>query len=363
MEPERPAIPPSPKPVGVIGQRMQEHYEASSPPVALRSASSRDVQEASQPGLLQPKHPKRRKGWLWKQNSTLVSMAIPGLLTLFIFAYLPMFGIIIAFKDYRASQGILGSAWVGFQNFFYLFQTDDARRIVFNTLFMNALFIVTVLVASLGIALLLQEARQSNTWLARFYQSTLFFPYLFSYVIINYFVFALLNTSNGLVNHLLMGLGMPAINWYASPQYWPVILTLVNLWKNAGFWSIVYLAGIIAINPEYYEAASLDGATIWQKIWHITLPLLKPLIIINVLLSIGRIFYADFGLFYQVPRNVPQLFPTTDVIDTYVYRTLTALGDVGMSSAAGAFQAIVGFVLVLGSNWLVRRTDPERALF
>jgi len=274
-----------------------------------------------------------------------------------------MFGIIIAFKDYRASQGILGSAWVGFQNFFYLFQTDDARRIVFNTLFMNALFIVTVLVASLGIALLLHEARQSNTWLARFYQSTLFFPYLFSYVIINYFVFALLNTSNGLVNHLLMGLGMPAINWYASPQYWPVILTLVNLWKNAGFWSIVYLAGIIAINPEYYEAASLDGATTWQKIWYITLPLLKPLIIINVLLSIGRIFYADFGLFYQVPRNVPQLFPTTDVIDTYVYRTLTALGDVGMASAAGAFQAIVGFVLVLGSNWLVRRTDPERALF
>jgi putative aldouronate transport system permease protein len=162
---------------------------------------------------------------------------------------------------------------------------------------------------------------------------------------------------------LLMDLGMPAINWYASPQYWPVILTLVNLWKNAGFWSIVYLAGIIAINPEYYEAASLDGATIWQKIWHITLPMLKPLIIINVLLAIGRIFYADFGLFYQVTRNSPQLYPTTDVIDTYVYRTLTALGDVGMASAAGAFQAIVGFVLVLGSNWLVRRTDPERALF
>ena len=364
MEPERPAIPPSPKPVGVIEQRMPEHYQTSSPQVALRSASSRDIQEASQPGLLQPKHPKqRRKGWLWKQNSTLLIMTIPGLLTLFIFAYLPMFGIIIAFKDYRASQGILGSAWVGFQNFFYLFQTDDARRIVFNTLFMNALFIVTVLVASLGIALLLHEARQSNKWLARFYQSTLFFPYLFSYVIINYFVFALLNTSNGLVNHLLMGLGMHTINWYASPQYWPVILTLVNLWKNAGFWSIVYLAGIIAINPEYYEAASLDGATTWQKIWHITLPMLKPLIIINVLLSIGKIFYADFGLFYQVPRNVPQLFPTTDVIDTYVYRTLTALGDVGMSSAAGAFQAIVGFVLVLGSNWLVRRTDPERALF
>ena len=203
---ERPAFPPSPKPVGVIEQRMQEHDEAPSPAVALRSASSGDLQEASQPGL-QQKHPQRRRGSLWKQNSTLLIMTIPGLLVLFVFAYLPMFGIIIAFKDYRASQGILGSAWVGFQNFFYLFQTDDARRIVFNTLFMNALFIVTVLVASLGIALLLHEVRHSNTWLAGFYQSTLFFPYLFSYVIINYFVFALLNTSNGLVNHLLMGLG------------------------------------------------------------------------------------------------------------------------------------------------------------
>src|ERR1700730_16137173 len=161
MEPERPAIPPSPKPIVVIEQRLQEHRKASSPPVALPSASSQAVQEASQSGL-QQKHPKRRRSSLWKQNSTLLIMAIPGLLLLFVFAYLPMFGIIIAFKDFRASQGILGSAWVSFQNFFYLFQTDDARRIVFNTFFMNALFIVTVLVASLGLALLLQEARQSS---------------------------------------------------------------------------------------------------------------------------------------------------------------------------------------------------------
>src|SRR5260370_8183447 len=177
-------------------------------------------------------------------------MAIPGLLTLFIFAYLPMFGIIIAFKDYRASQGILGSAWVGFQNFFYLFQTDDARRIVFNTLFMNTFFIVTVLVASLGLSLLLHEAGQSNKWLSRFYQSTLFFPYLFSYIIIKYFVFALLNTSNGLVNHTLMGLGGHALNWYESPQDWPVILTLVTVWQNGGFWRIVYLARMIPAAPR-----------------------------------------------------------------------------------------------------------------
>jgi putative aldouronate transport system permease protein len=153
------------------------------------------------------------------------------------------------------------------------------------------------------------------------------------------------------------------VSWYQSPQYWPVILTLVTVWKNGGFWSIVYLAGMIAINPEYYEAASLDGARGWQKIWYITLPLLKPLIIINVLLSIGRIFYADFGLFYQVTRNAPELYPTTDVIDTYVYRTLTTIGDVGMASAAGTFQAVVGFFLVLVSNWFVRRTEPQSAIF
>ncbi|TME23835.1 MAG: sugar ABC transporter permease [Chloroflexi bacterium] len=290
-------------------------------------------------------------------------MMLPGLLVLFVFAYLPMFGIIIAFKDYRAYQGVLGSQWVGLKNFQYLFGTDDARRIVVNTLAMNALFIVSVLVVALAIALLLKEVQGSSRWLSKFYQSTLFFPYLFSYVIINYFVFALLNTSNGFVNHTLEAVGVHPVNWYQSAQSWPVILTLVTVWKNAGFWSIVYLAGIIAINPEYYEAATIDGASRWRQMWRITLPLLKPLIVINLLLSIGRIFYADFGLFYQVTRNAPELYPTTDVIDTYVYRTLTTIGDVGMASAAGTFQAVVGFFLVLLSNWLVRRTEPQSAIF
>jgi putative aldouronate transport system permease protein len=290
-------------------------------------------------------------------------MMLPGLIVLFVFAYLPMFGIIIAFKDYRAYQGVLGSRWVGFKNFYYLFETDDARRIVINTLGMNALFIASVLLVALAIALLLKEVQGSSRWLAKFYQSTLFFPYLFSYVIINYFVFALLNRNDGLVNHTLQAVGGSAVSWYQSPQYWPVILTLVTVWKNGGFWSIVYLAGMLAINPELYEAANVDGASKWRQIWHITLPMLKPLIIINVLLSIGRIFYADFGLFYQVTRNAPELYPTTDVIDTYVYRTLTSIGDVGMASAAGTFQAVIGFMLVLLSNWFVRRTEPQSAIF
>jgi putative aldouronate transport system permease protein len=300
---------------------------------------------------------------LLHKNGALLLMMSPGLALLFVFSYVPLFGLVIAFKDYRAYQGIWGSAWVGLQNFQYLFNSQDAWHITFNTLFMNALFIVTTLIASLAIALLLNEIRESSRFLIKIYQSTLFFPYFLSYVIISYFVFGLLNANNGLLDHLLAHLGRQPVDWYSSPQYWPVILTLVNLWKSAGFWSIVYLAGIIAINPEYYEAARVDGANKWQQIRGITLPLIMPLIIINVLLAIGRIFYADFGLFYQVTGNNPLLYPTTDVIDTYVFRSLTTLGDVGMAAAAGFYQAVVGFVLVLVSNWVVRRMDPERALF
>lgn len=298
-----------------------------------------------------------------EKDGALLLMMIPGLLVLLVFSYAPMFGLVIAFKDYRAYQGIWGSAWTGFQNFHYLFSTADAWHITYNTLFMNSLFILTTLAASLGIALLLNEIRDSGRWLPKFYQSTLFLPYVLSYVLISYFVFALLSSDTGLLDRQLVRIGLPAVAWYSSPQYWPAILTIVNLWKGAGFWSIVYLAGILAISPEYYEAARMDGANKWAQIRYITLPLLMPLIIINVLLSVGRVFYADFGLFYQVTGNNGLLYSTTDVIDTYVYRSLTSIGDVGMAAAAGAYQSVVGFVLVVLANWLVRRIDPEKALF
>lgn len=297
------------------------------------------------------------------KDGALLLMMLPGLLVLLVFSYAPMVGLVIAFKNYRAYQGIWGSAWSGLQNFQYLFSTADAWHITYNTLVMNSLFIVTTLAGSLGIALLLNEIRDSGTWLPRFYQSTLFLPYVLSYVLISYFVFALLSSDSGLLDKLLIRLGLHPVDWYSSPQYWPAILTIVNLWKSAGFWSIVYLAGILAISPEYYEAARIDGANKWAQIRYITLPLLMPLIIINVLLSVGRVFYADFGLFYQVTGNNGLLYSTTDVIDTYVYRSLTSIGDVGMAAAAGAYQSVVGFVLVVLANWLVRRIDPEKALF
>jgi len=297
-----------------------------------------------------------------RKNGALLLMAAPALLLLLVLSYLPMAGLVIAFKDYRADQGVFGSAWVGLQNFAYLF-SQDAWRITFNTLFMNALFIVTTLVVSLIVALLLNEIRDTGKWLAKFYQSALFFPFFISYVLISSFAFGILSSDTGLLDRVLTSVGLPSVDWYASPRYWPTILTIVNLWRTVGFYSIIYLAGIIAISPDYYEAARVDGATRWQQIRSITLPLIGPLITINVLLAIGRIFYADFGLFYQVTQNSSLLYSTTDVIDTYVFRSLTAIGDVGMAAAAGFYQAVVGFILVVLANWIVRRIDRERALF
>jgi len=217
-------------------------------------------------------------------------------------------------------------------------------------------------VLAIAVAILLNEVRKR--FLARFYQSVLLLPYLISMVIVGYLVLALLNLENGFMNKVILpAFGIDPISWYTKPEYWPYILTIVSLWKNIGYLCIIYLAAIVGIDPEYYEAATIDGATKWQQIRSITVPLLMPTIIILTLLAIGRIFYADFGLFYQVPLNSGPLQPTTDVIDTYVYRGLITLGDIGMSSAAGFYQSLVGFVLVLVSNLIVRLKDKDQALF
>ncbi|MFF1879770.1 ABC transporter permease [Leifsonia sp. NPDC058230] len=325
--------------------------------------------EETAPQVLRPTPPRagRRPGSvrvrLFGRSLTLWWMALPALAVIFVFQYIPMAGLLIAFQNYKASTGLFGSQWVGFSNFEYLFATNDALRITVNTVFMNSLFILANLVVALLIAILLNEVRDRWAWLGKFYQSVLFLPHFFSWVVVSYFALAFLDPANGLINHLLEFVGLPKVNWYGEPGFWPAILTIVSVWKNVGFWVIVYTAGILAISPELYEAARIDRASKWQQIRHITIPSLMPLIIINFLLSVGGIFRADFGLFYMVTNNSTLLYPTTDVIDTYVYRSLTSLGDVGMASAAGFYQAIVGFALVIIANWLVRRNDPDRALF
>lgn len=308
----------------------------------------------------------RARGWLGSQRDqqttwTLTLMALPGVLMLLVFAYLPMIGLIIAFKDYKFAQGIWGSAWVGFSNFRYLFGADAALRVTRNTLLMNSLFIVSGTVASLAIALLMNEVYTS--WASKYYQTLLFFPHFISWVIVSYFVFGFLNGDTGIVNKLLASFGIKPIAWYREPGYWPAILTLTNLWNGVGFGSIVYLAGILGIDTTYFEAAKIDGANKWQQIRYITLPLLLPIVIILVLLSIGRIFNADFGLFFFVPRDTAQLYSTTDVIDTFVYRSLVKLGDISMAAAAGFYQSFVGFVLVVIANWVVRKINRDYSLF
>jgi putative aldouronate transport system permease protein len=298
----------------------------------------------------------------FKRYRVLILMALPGFLYLFINNYVPMFGIVIAFKDINFTKGILASDWSGFKNFEYLFKTRDAYIILRNTILYNVTFIVLTTVVAIALAILLNEVK--NKYLSRVYQSIVLLPFLISMVIVGYLVLAFLNVDNGFVNKSILPLlGIEPISWYSEPKYWPYILTIVKIWNTAGSLCVIYLAAIIGIDHEYYEAAKLDGASKLQQIKSITIPLISPVIVIMTLLAIGRILYADFGLFYQVPLDSGILQPTTNVIDTYVYRALIKLGDIGMSSAAGLFQSVVGFLLVIVSNYIVRRIDPDKALF
>ncbi|KQO12736.1 ABC transporter permease [Paenibacillus sp. Leaf72] len=292
----------------------------------------------------------------------LTLLMLPGLAYLLINNYLPLLGMFIAFKNINYSQGIFASDWVGFSNFEYLFKTSDAFIITRNTILYNAVFIILGTVLAIAFAILLNEVRKKV--LSRFYQSVIVLPHLISFVVVGYLAYAAFSMETGFMNKTILPLlGIDEISWYTEPKYWPYILTIVHLWKSVGFSCIIYLASIISIDTEYYEAATLDGASKWQQIRAITIPLITPVIVMLMLLGIGRIFYSDFGLFYQVPMNAGAIADTTNVIDTYVYRGLMVLGDIGMASAAGVYQSLVGFVLVLGANYIVRKINRENALF
>ena len=288
-------------------------------------------------------------------------MALPGLIYLFINNYMPLPGLVLAFKNYNARKGIWGSPWVGLSNFKYLFATSDAYVITRNTILYNLAFIVVNTVLSIAVAIILSELKKK---IKNFYQSVILLPHLISAVIISYIVFAFLSTESGFLNNTMRRLfGTEPIAWYAEKQYWPFILIFVSAWKSVGYQCIIYLATLLGFDRSFYEAADLDGATVWQQIRLITLPLLRPTVIMLTMMAVGRIFYSDFGLFYQVPQNSGALFPVTNTIDTYVYRGLLEAGNISMSAAAGFYQSIVGFILVLGANLLVRKYDSDSALF
>ncbi|MCM3784235.1 ABC transporter permease subunit [Neobacillus mesonae] len=300
------------------------------------------------------------------KNKVMLLMVLPGTIWFFFFSYLPLAGTVVAFKEYRFHRdgfwaSIVNSDWVGWDNFKFLFSTNDAYIITRNTLLYNFAFIIIGLVLSVAMAVLLSEL--VNKKMAKVYQTGMFLPYFLSWVIVGYFVFSFLSMDRGMLNQILGWFGAEPIQWYSESKYWPYILVLVNLWKMVGYNSVVYLAAIMGIDKSLYEAAMIDGASKWQQIKNITIPLLSPIIIIMTLLAVGRIFYADFGLFYQVPRDSGLLYGVTNVIDTYVYRGLKTSGEIGMSTAAGLYQSVVGFALVIVSNYIVRKIDKDSALF
>lgn len=293
-------------------------------------------------------------------------MILPGAFVLLINNYIPMLGITLAFERYRFNKNfinsILTSKFVGFDNFEFFFKTPSAWTITRNTILYNLAFIVLGLVIPVMLAVALNELR--NKFASKLYQSVLFLPYFLSWIVVSYLAFSFLSYENGFINRsVLSAFGIEDVNWYFETKYWPFILTFFQLWKYTGYNVVVYLAAIAGIDTEYYEAAGIDGASKWQMIRHITLPLLKPLMIIMTLLAVGRIFNADFGLFFNVPRNMGSLYSVTDVIDTYVFRSLRNSNNVGMSTAAGLYQAIVGCVTVFIANSVVRRIDSDKALF
>ena len=289
-------------------------------------------------------------------------MVLPGLAYLIINNYIPMFGILIAFKKINFSKGILGSDWCGLQNFRFLFLTKDAFIITRNTVLYNVAFFLIGTVLSITLAILINEITAKK--LSKMYQTVILLPYLMSWVVVSYLAFAFLSADTGFLNKTILPLfGREAVNWYNDKTWWPLILILVNTWKGIGYSMIIYLSGIVGISQDYYEAARIDGATKLKQIRYITLPLLKPTMITLMILSVGQIFRSDFGLFYQVTRNSGPLYDYTRTIDVYVYQALMKNSDYSMSSAASVLQSVVGFIMIVASNQIVRRYQADAALF
>ena len=302
-----------------------------------------------------------------KKTLVLLSMTLPGVIWYCLLRYLPMMGIVMSFLDYRLPtrkmpfpMNLLHSPWVGLKNFQFLF-TSESAVMIRNTLCYNAVWIILGLLIAVTFAIMMSEL--TKKFLAKTYQTLMFFPYFLSWVVAAYFLFAFLDPTYGMISRAQRAAGGAAIDWYNEPKYWPYILTLCSVWKNTGYSTVLYLSAITGIDRSQYEAAAVDGASKWQQMRHVTLPHLKPMIVILLIINVGKIFNADFGLFWSVPMNSAPLFPVTQVVDTYVYRAYTSTRNVGMSTAAGFLQNLVGFVCIMAANGIVRKIDPESSLF
>ena len=295
-----------------------------------------------------------------KETFHLDLMSLPGVLLLLVFNYLPMIGIVIAFKDYNPNLGIWGSAWNGLENFKFFFTSQDAVRTIRNTLLYSSTFLILDLFCAVGLALMFYNLRSKRA--LKFYNTVVILPRFMSPVIIAFIVYIILNPSYGLLNQIIRALGGSKIQWYSNSKYWPAILTITHIWQTIGMNCIIYYASLMSLDDSLLEAARLDGANKWQETLHIVIPHLIPVMVISTILGLGSLFQGDFGLFYQVPKNVGLLYPTTDVINTYTYRALQT-GAFGKSTAVSLFQSTMGCLMVLITNGIVRKVSPENSLF
>ena len=295
-----------------------------------------------------------------RKNKLVYAMMTPSILWVLIFSYIPMIGIVIAFKNYNMSQGIFESPWSGLENFEFLFRHKDIWQITFNTIYLNALFILIGTFTSVFLALMFVEIK--NKFLKKLSQSIAILPHFVSWAIVSMFLVGFLSTK-GIANNLLVSLGAEPIQFYTNPKPWRVILVIAKVWQSAGFGTVVYVATITGLDFGVYEAATIDGASRLQKITKITIPLIRPTIIMLTIMNVGGIFRGDFGMIYALVGDNASLFPTIDVVDTFTYRALRTLGDMGMSTATSLFQSVIGLLMVMGTNALAKKLEPDSAIF
>lgn len=304
----------------------------------------------------------------YKKTLVLLTMAAPTAIWLLLLRYLPMGGIILAFKEYKVNprnpsfiSNLINSKWVGLNNFKFLFMTDDAKIMFRNTLAYNIVFIILGIIIPVAFAIMLNEI--TKKFVAKAYQTMMFFPYFLSWVVVSYFLNAFIDGQYGMITAMQRAAGGEMTNWYTTMGPWPYIIVFANLWKNVGYTTVLYLSAITGIDSTQYEAAAIDGASKWQQIWYVTIPNLRTMICILFIMNVGKIFNADFGLFYSVPMNSGALYPVTQVIDTYVYRALMVTGRIDMSSAAGLLQNVLGFICILTANSIVKKIDADSSMF
>ena len=302
-----------------------------------------------------------------RDTRELTLMSLPAVIWYILFCYLPLFGVFFAFKQFTPKPGeslfrnlFLNSPWAGLKNFSFLLRSSEMPRILFNTMFYNLLFLALGIVIPVFLAIFLTEIHSSR--ISGLIQTSLILPYFLSWVIVGYCLYGFLATEEGQVNHVLRLLGAGAVQWYQSPQYWRVILVLTEVWKSTGYAMVIYLCAITAIDRSLYESATLDGASFRERTLHITLPLLRPTISTIFILRMGSILASDFGLFYQVPLDSNSLQPVTQTLDVYVYKALMTQANFSYSAAASFLQSIVGCVLLLAANAVIRRIDSDSSL-